>query len=76
MCLIMEVFVNMKPYMLNTENIQPAELNQERLLVATVRYIDNLGSQKSIRILGALLVFCNAVALGVLIRHLAVVVYQ
>jgi hypothetical protein len=44
--------------------------------VAKVRYIDNLGSQKSIRILGALLVFCNAVALGVLIRHLAMVVYQ
>jgi phage I-like protein len=65
----------MKPNLLNAENVQPAELNQGRLLVATVHYLDALGSQKSIRILGALLVFCNAVALGVLIRHLAVVAY-
>ena len=72
----MEALVNMKPYMLNAENVQPAELNQERLLAATVRSINNPGSQKSIRILGALFVFCNAVALGVLIRHLVVVVNQ
>lgn len=66
----------MKPSMLNAENVQAAELNQGRLLVATVHYLDALGSQTSIKVLGALLVFCNAVALGVLIRHLAVVVYQ
>jgi hypothetical protein len=63
--------------MLHAENVQLAELNQERLVrLATVGYINTLSSQKSFRILASATVFCNAVALGVLIRFLVSAVYQ
>jgi hypothetical protein len=71
-----ELLVNVKPYIFHPENVQLAELNQERLLVrlATVSYVTTLSSQQSFRILASLTVFCNAVALGVLIRFLAAAV--
>lgn len=57
-------------------SVKPYELNQERLLVrrATAGYLDTLDSQASSRIFASLTVFCNAVALGVLIRFLAAAV--
>jgi len=50
-----------------------AELNHERLLVrlATVSYINTASSQTSFKIFASMIVFCNAVAIGALIRFLA-----
>ena len=63
----------MKSYILPAKNVQLDELNHERLLVrlATASYLDTVSSQKSFRIFASLIVFCNAVALGVFIRLLA-----
>ena len=54
--------------------VKPYELTQEKLLVkrATVGYLDTLNSQTSSRIIASMIVFCNAVALGVFVRLLAI----
>jgi hypothetical protein len=59
--------------MLHPKNVHLAELNHERLLVrlATVSYVNTVSSQKIFTIFASLIVFCNAVAFGVLIRLLA-----